>query len=134
VELTANYQVTAWWRLRVGYTELQLDIRPKPGSTDTTFGRNEAADSNHHFSLRSALDLPGHFEFDAAFRYVSRIASLGVPGYSELGVRLAWAPTPTLELSIVGQNLLHDHHAEFGDPTDRQEIERGMYGKVLWRF
>jgi len=49
-------------------------------------------------------------------------------------VRLAWRPSPKLEFSIVGQNLLHDHHAEFGAAAARQEIERGVYGKVLWRY
>ena len=66
------------------------------------------------FSLRSSLDLPGHWELDAAFRYVSRIDNQQVPAYGELDVRLGWRPSPELELSIVGQNLLHDDHAEFG--------------------
>jgi hypothetical protein len=43
-----------------------------------------------------------------------------------------------LELSIIGQNLLHDHHPEFGTDTaslssTRKAIERGVYGKLLWR-
>ena len=37
-ELTADYRVTDWWRLRAGYTELRIELRPKPGSTDTTRG------------------------------------------------------------------------------------------------
>ena len=78
--------------------------------------------------------MPRRLEFDPSFRYVSRIANQGLPGYVELNVRLAWRPVPELEFSIVGQNLLHDHHAEFGALAARQEIERGVYGKVLWRF
>jgi iron complex outermembrane receptor protein len=133
-ELTADYRVTDWWRLRAGYTELRIDIRPKPGSTDTTAGSNESHDPERYFSLRSSLDLPGHWELDAAFRYVSRIENQQVPAYGELDVRLGWRPRPELEFSIVGQNLLHDHHAEFGNVAMRREIERGVYGTVLWRF
>lgn len=133
-ELTANYQVTDWWWLRAGYTELRIDLHPKPGSTDTTSGAAESHDPNHLFSLRSSWDLPGHWELDAAFRYVSRIDNQQVPAYEELDVRLGWQPIPGLEFSIVGQNLLHDHHAEFGSPATRREIERGVYGKILWRF
>ncbi|HYV32712.1 MAG TPA: TonB-dependent receptor, partial [Candidatus Binatia bacterium] len=69
-------------------------------------------------------------------RFVTHIANQAVPEYGELDLRLAWQPLATLEFSIVGQNLLHDHHPEFGTvsmPT-RQEAERGVYGKVLWRF
>lgn len=133
-EFTADYRVTEWWRMRAGYTELRIHIRPKPGSTDTTLGSSESHDPNHQFFLRPSLDLPGHFELDPALRYVSRIANQSVPAYAELDVRLAWRPSPKLEFSIVGQNLLHGHHAEFGNPATRQEIERGVYGKVLWRF
>ncbi|MDQ3566064.1 MAG: TonB-dependent receptor [Pseudomonadota bacterium] len=138
-ELTVDYRVTDWWRLRAGYTELRIDLRPKPGSTDTTRGSFESNDSKHHFSLRSSLDLPGHWELDAAFRYVSRIDNQQVPAYGELDVRLGWRPSPELEFSIVGQNLLHDDHAEFGAlttriETTRREIERGVFAKVLWRF
>ncbi|MGH8543625.1 MAG: TonB-dependent receptor domain-containing protein [Gammaproteobacteria bacterium] len=141
-ELTADYRVTDWWRLQAGYTELRIDLRPKPGSTATT--SNESNDSKHHFSLRSSLDLPDHWELDAAFRYVSRIDNQQVPAYGELDVRLGWRPSPELEFSIVGQNLLHDDHAEFGALLTRREIERGMithaeiergvFAKVLWRF
>jgi iron complex outermembrane recepter protein len=133
-ELTADYRVTDWWRLRAGYTELRIDIRPKPGSTDTTAGSSESHDPERYFLLRSSLDLPGHWELDAAFRYVSRIENQQVPSYGELDVRLGWRPRPELEFSIVGQNLLHDHHAEFEDVAMRREIERGVYGTVLWRF
>ncbi len=133
-ELTADYRVTDGWRLRAGYTELRIDLRPKPGSTDTFLGSFESNDSEHHFSLRSSLDLPGHWELDGAFRYVSRIDNQQVPAYGELDVRLGWQASPELEFSIVGQNLLHDDHAEFGALATRREIERGVFAKVLWRF
>ena len=133
-ELTAEYRVTDWWRLLAGYTELQIAIRPKPGSTDTSHGSSESHDPNRQFFLRSSLELPAHLEFDWAFRYVAHIANQSVPSYEELDVRLAWLPTPRLELSIVGQNLLDNHHPEFGALAGRQEIQRGVYGKVAWRF
>ena len=112
--MTAEYRVTDWWRLRAGYTELQIRLRPKSGSTDLTRGGSESHDPNRWFSLRSSLDLPAHFAFDASFRLVTHIANQAVPEYGELDLRLAWQPLATLEFSIVGQNLLHDHHPEFG--------------------
>jgi iron complex outermembrane receptor protein len=58
-----------------------------------------------------------------------------VPSYFELDVRLAWRATKRLELSIVGQNLLHDHHPEYGFPSPtREEIQRSVYGKVSFRW
>jgi iron complex outermembrane receptor protein len=133
-ELTADYRVTNWWRLRAGHTELRVHIRPDEGSTDTSHGKAEAADSNHYFTLRSSFDLPKHFEFDPAFRYVSRITNplAAVPGYSELDLRLAWKPKPKVELSVVGQNLLHDHHAEYGVLPTLQEIKRTVFVRITF--
>jgi iron complex outermembrane receptor protein len=58
----------------------------------------------------------------------------GVDGYSELDVRLGWRLSEELELSVVGQNLLHDEHVEFGSPAARGAIERSIYGKLTWGF
>jgi iron complex outermembrane recepter protein len=136
VESTARLRVRDWWQVQVGYTELRVDIHPKPGSRDRTFGAAEAADSKHHLSVRSSFDLPGQLEFDAGYRYVSRITNPreAVPGYSELDLRLAWLPRPKLELSVVGQNLLHHRHVEFGAPGAQQAIKRGVYAKAVWRY
>jgi iron complex outermembrane receptor protein len=136
LELLVRYRPTDWWQLQVGHTELRVEIRPKPGSADRTFGAAEAADSKHRLSLRSSLDLPGDLELDAGYRYVSRITNPNVrtPGYSELDLRLGWTPIPRLELSIVGQNLLHDQHPEFGAPASQQGIERSAYAKAVWNY
>ncbi|MBA4146726.1 MAG: TonB-dependent receptor [Verrucomicrobia bacterium] len=141
VELDATYRVTEAWRLRFGYTFLKEDIRVKPGFVDVNLGRAETSDPRHQFSIRSLLDLPKNFELDLAARYVDRLHNISggqigtVPGYAELDARLGWRPRKDLEFSIVGQNLLHDRHPEFGfsRPT-RPEIERSVYGKVTWRF
>jgi iron complex outermembrane receptor protein len=138
-ELAADYRPSNWWRLRLGYTELRVHIRPDRGSTDTSFGANESHDPERWITVRPSLDLPGNWEADATFRYVSGIENDSVPGYSELDLRLAWQPDARLELSVVGQNLLNHRHAEFGSVSSipvltRREIERSVYGKLVWRY
>lgn len=133
-ELTVDYRATDRWRLRAGYTELRVHIEPKAGSNDTSQGSAESHDANHQFQLRSSLDLPAHFTFDTTLRYVAPISNQAVPEYTELDLRLAWQPTPTWEFSLVGQNLLHQDHVEFGTVGARREIERSIYGKVQCRF
>jgi hypothetical protein len=58
-----------------------------------------------------------------------------VPAYFELDTRIGWAFSSRLEVSVVGQNLLHDHHPEYGysDPT-RVQIQRSVYGKIAWQW
>lgn len=130
------------WRLHAGYTLLREDIRVKSGEVDIINNAlNETADPKHQFSVRSSIDLPQNVEFDIGLRWVDtlRLNNNGVvatvPSYFELDARLAWRPTPDLELAIVGQSLLHDQHVEYGLPgPGREEIERSVYAKLTWRY
>jgi iron complex outermembrane recepter protein len=133
-ELTADYRIGERGWLRAGYTELRADSEPKPGSFDRTSTRSVALDPKRQALLRSSLNLSGNVECDVTVRYVGSIASQDVPAYTELDLRLGWQPAPAWELSLVGQNLLHDRHAEFGAAATHREIERGVYGKVVWGF
>jgi iron complex outermembrane receptor protein len=141
VEITADYQVLDWWRLHAGYDLLKEHIHVKPGEMDINNGLNETSDPQNQFSLRSSMDLPKNIEFDAGLRWVDTLHNNNgtttgtVPSYFELDARLAWHPTKRLELAIVGQNLLHDHHPEYGFPSsNREEIARSVYGKVTFGF
>jgi iron complex outermembrane receptor protein len=99
----------------------------------------DGATPRHQLVLASYLSLPGDFELDAQFRRLSDLRRLpqisngtGISGYSELDVQLSWQASRQMRVSLVGQNLLHDHHVEFGSPANRGEIERGFYAKVAW--
>jgi len=133
-EETVEYWLTSRWRLRAGYTELRVHIWPNPGSTDTSRGAAESQAPDRQFLLKSSVDLPAQLRLDAGFRAIGDITHQQVPAYVELNAKLTWQPTSNLDLSLVGQNLLHRRHAEFGAPAVRREIERGAYGAVEWRF
>jgi iron complex outermembrane recepter protein len=133
-ELTADYRVSDRWRLRAGYTELRIHIWPKSGSTDTSRGATENHTPDRQFFLHSSVDLPAHLRLDAGLRAIDDITNQQVPAYAELNAKLTWQPTSNFDLSLVGQNLLHRRHAEFGAPAARRDIERGVYGAVEWRF
>jgi iron complex outermembrane receptor protein len=132
-ELAASVRVADWWRLNGAYTFLRIFLQGGQQATvsDTT------ADPEHQFSLRSSMDLGHNLELDLWLRYVDEIPSIGISSYVTLDTRLAWKPLKNLELSLVGQNLLHDRQAEFVSqviPTKPSDVERGFYGKVTWKF
>jgi iron complex outermembrane recepter protein len=137
LEFSGNYQVSDDWSLHAGYTLLEEHLHVKPGQYDLNNARNEIADPEHQVSLRSSVNLPRNVEFDAALRWVDTLYdTIGtVPSYFEMDARLAWHARERLELSIGGQNLLHDHHPEYGTPDPaRGEIQRSVYGKAAWRY
>ncbi|HWK73927.1 MAG TPA: TonB-dependent receptor [Povalibacter sp.] len=134
LELAAVYQVSQRWRLRGGYTFLKKDLRLKPGSHDLNDASVESDDPRHQLLIQSMLDLPGDLRLDGVARYVDALPDPHVPAYVSLDLRLAWNPTEHLELSLVGQNLLDERHAEFvpASPAPRA-IERSVYGQIAWR-
>jgi len=139
-ELFATFSPRDTWRLIASYSYIYLDMQPHGGDLNRGV-LLEGATPRQQFSLRSLLDLPGRLQLDAQFRYSTAldevpgtVADPGIDAYSELDLRLAWQASQQLELSLVGQNLLHDHHLEFGTPATRGEIERSVYGKAAWRF
>jgi iron complex outermembrane receptor protein len=137
LEFSGHYQVLDGWSLHAGYTLLEEHLHVQPGQFDVNNARYETADPEHQLSFRSSLNLPGRVELDAGLRWVDTLHNTTgtVPAYFELDTRLAWHAGERLELSIVGQNLLHNHHPEYGLPgPTRVEIQRSIYGRVAWRY
>ncbi len=140
-EISADHQIFNWWRLHGGYDFLHENIYVRPGQVDLDNALDETADPRSQVFLRSSMDLPGRTELDVNWRWIDKVINDNngvagtVPAYAEMDVRLGWHATKNLELSIVGQNLLHDQHAEAGFPGPGQEqIARSIFGKIAWSF
>jgi iron complex outermembrane receptor protein len=140
-ELSADYQVLERWRLHGGYDLLKENIHVKAGGFDYDHALDETEDPQHQFFLRSSVDLPRNIELDGALRWVDKLIANNdglpatVPSYFELDIHLGWHPVPKLEFAIAGQNLLHNHHPEYGAPIaipNRVEIQRSVYGKFSY--
>jgi iron complex outermembrane receptor protein len=120
--------------LRSSYTRLDLDLHARAGSTDRSTARSTEGSSPHHqLGLASYLTLPRHAFASAVVRWVDELPAVGVDDYASLDVALGWQPSARLELSLVGQDLLDDHHREFARAGSR-ELQRGVYLKAAWRF
>lgn len=130
-ELAADWRVSNRWRLNTTYSFLQVNLEKEADSLDASTERSTEGSSPHHqVSVESFVSLPKNLEFDVVFHFVDDLPSQAVGSYPTADVRFGWRPTEALELSIVGQNLLQPHHAEFGGGT---EVKRGVYGKITWR-
>jgi iron complex outermembrane receptor protein len=135
-EWAADWQPFDWWRLSGVYAYLHLNLSKDPSSLDTSTAPSiEGSSPTHQLSLRSFMNLPGQIELDLVWRYVDALPSQNIDRYLTLDARLGWRPLPSLTVAVVGQNLLTDHHAEFGGGgSGLAEIERSVYGKVVWRW
>jgi iron complex outermembrane receptor protein len=142
-ELTASFQVLDWWRLHAGYNLLRESLHLRPGATDATGGTNDTADPQQQVALRSSMDLPHDLSWDASLRWVDSLriddgpaagpVVATVPSYFALDMRLAWQVSRNFELSLVGRNLLHEYHVEYGFPLPgREQIVRSVFARITW--
>lgn len=140
VEALVTYSPTRASRFSASYAHVDMNL--EPSGEDLNNGvLLDGATPRHQFGLRSSLDLPARFQVDGHFRHLSAVRHMpvdadgdGVPGYSELNLRVAWLGWRQAEISVIGQNLLHAHHPEFGAPGSRGEIERAIYARLAWGF
>ena len=134
-ELAPDWKPVRWWQLKASYSYINLDLKTKIGNPVLSqIPSDEGSSPRNEVSVQSLLNLPGNFEFDQTYRYVSALPGQNVKAYGTADVRLGWRPSPHFELSLVGQNLLQPSHAEFGaDPGSLVGIKRSAYAKITWR-
>lgn len=133
-EVAMNWQVRDWWRIRPAFT-----YQNAHGHSEAGEGHDDEAGEipRYQLSVRSLINLSKTLEFDSTFRFVDRLSGVQVPSYTNLDLRLGWKPTESIELSLVGHNLLAQQHLKYMPQlfnTQSVQIQRGMYGKVTWRF
>ena len=134
VEIGSRVQAASWWQVEGGYTHHWKRFTFDPGSTDRRGGRDEANDPRHAIKLRSYMNIGPRFEIDGFFRYYSALPNPVVDAYGELDARVGYRVRPGWELSVVGANLLRNHHLEFRGGTPPQVIERAVTLRSSWRF
>jgi iron complex outermembrane receptor protein len=134
LEAWGTVQVTPAWRVSVGATLLDLDLRLKDESTDPTGTAAAGNDPERQLFLRSSLNLPRDMEFDASVRHVGDLPSPQVPAYTAVDLRFGWRPNERLELSLSAQNVFDSGHVEFGNALTASEIERSFRVGMKWQF
>ena len=135
-ELFVNWNIGRRWRISPGYSLLHLSMTPNPASQGLPANQNPGYSPNEQFQIRSLLDLPHNFEWDATVAYVGALQSTNIPGYTRLDTRLGRRIGEYLEFSVVGQNLLMPRHAEFPDEygLNHTLLERSLFVKLTWRL
>ncbi len=126
-------------RLRAAYTYLKINASRKEGSRYQPYDDIEGESPEHQFSLMAFINLPYKMDLNMWTRYVDQLSTnrMYIDAYFTLDVCLTCHLFPGVEVSIVGQNLLDEHHPEFSTlsiPFVSTEVQRGIYGSVKWEF
>jgi iron complex outermembrane receptor protein len=128
-DASVTFEATRHWRWTVNYA-YQLTHITGPAVDQPDYA---AWNPRHQSMLRSSWDLTQQLDFDMQLRYMDHFALVG--SYVTADARLAYRPTPGLELALVGQNLLQHAHAEQGPVLVPGEalIPRAVYAKISWQ-
>jgi iron complex outermembrane receptor protein len=108
-----------------------LSAGSKDSSGDTGLSTN---DPGRHWLLRASKDIGDNSQVDATLRYQGSLPKPAVPAYYEMDVRWMWTVLANTEISLIGQNLLHKSHVEFGGAPNRSVFERSVLLKLTQRF
>lgn len=135
VEAATTIQPHNWWRVQASYTWLDTEITREAGSRDVGGGTSEANDPDYLVTLRGGVDLARNIDVDLWWRAVGALPNPAVPAYRELNARIGWRPNERVELALVGQDLLHGQHPEFGTSVPRRvEFERSVRAMFTLRL
>jgi iron complex outermembrane receptor protein len=138
VEVSANWKLNDRWTLSPGYTLLQMHLHTDPTSHDTTtLADAEGSSPRQQAQLRSHLVLPDRFIWDVSGYFVERLPAQQVPSYTRLDTQVSRQLGERLEFTLVGENLLRDHHLESNDlltSLNPTQVKRSAYAKLAWRF
>jgi iron complex outermembrane receptor protein len=143
-ELTAKWNVTDRWSLSPAFALTSEHMHTDPMSADTqTLLFTEGNSPDQLVQLRSHFDLRRNLAWDASAYFVNALtnqgpfSNLNIPSYTRLDSVLTWKAREGLSVSIVGQNLLKDHHMEFEDVNGSMQsgqVKRSAYAKFTWTF
>ncbi len=135
-EIFANWDATSRWRLSAGVSLLHMNVIKDPGSQDSSVQGTTGNTPQHQFQIRSAMRLKHNLDWDTSAYFVGKLTESSIPAYTRVDARLGWRIGESVELSLVGQNLLTPRHSEFGDAFEVNHtlIERAALVKLTWRF
>ena len=135
VELVADWWPKTWWRVQTAYSSVRF--RTRDGAPNAVAAVTLQDSPDNQLSVRSMMNLGDRTELDLWVRYVDELKGLGIDSYVTADLRIGWSPTPRLQLSLVGRNLLEEYHAEFISEIREAvpvEIERRAHLEARWSF
>jgi iron complex outermembrane receptor protein len=137
-EIALNWKPASRWSLSPGFSYLQLHIHKTALSTDiSSIATVEGSSPREQAQLRSHVELASRWGWDTSVYFVGRLPALQIPSYTRLDTSLTWRARDGLSFSLVGQNLLQDHHVEFNGPDQTVQsslVKRSAYAKIVWHF
>jgi outer membrane receptor for monomeric catechols len=136
-EVSATWKVTHRWTVSPGYALLRMHLHTNAASQDTNSAADhEGSNPRQQGQLRSHVDLSHHLAWDGSAYFVGPLPFQQVHSYTRVDTQLSWQLSHGVLLSLVGQNLVRDHHLESLDVVtlvNASQPKRSVYAKITWQ-
>lgn len=130
IEVWGDVDLNPDWRLSAGLTLLESDLELDPLAIDLN---GSGLDPDYQVFLRSHARLAPDWTLDLQLRSIAEVHPT-IPGYTDLNARLAWR-LDSVELALVGSNLLDESHPEtFDGAPPPLEVRRRLEVTASTRF
>lgn len=147
IEAWTSWKATNWWTLSPGYAFEAIHMHGITNVGPLSVNLAQTSSPTHSAQLRSHVSLPRGLSWDTSSSFADSLVGYQfvggaavprkVPAYTRLDSQLSWQFLEGCRVSIVGQNLVQDHHMEFIDwtqSTGSNLVKRSAYLEFTARF
>ncbi|MEO5774726.1 MAG: TonB-dependent receptor [Sphingomicrobium sp.] len=137
-EFSLTGKIAPWWQLALSWSHFKYSIPNDPATGQPyrlIVGLNGSP--RDQLKIRTGIDLPGEVSVNGSLRRVSALGVANIPAYTEVDLKVTHQPMAGLDLSLIGQNLIHKRHlefSEFGYPAPLSYVPRSVAAEVRYRF
>ena len=131
-EVSSKWEATGNWDVSANYTLFRTYLHLAGVTSVSTTGKSPES----QYNLTSHYQFPHNIEMSNTLYRVGALPTITIPAYTRFDTNITWKATDTMELSLVGQNLLDNTHPEFnGFIYENPEwIGRTVYAKLKLVF
>jgi outer membrane receptor for monomeric catechols len=108
---------------------MDIDLRTKPGSADTSRVDEGGNSPENQAAVYSFVDLANNLEIFTGIRYVDELTNLNVDSYIAVDAGIRWSARGPLGISLSLENLNDARHVEF---APGKQIERSAFLRFRW--
>lgn len=135
-ELNTEVKMSDCWRLRATYSFLQIQTHTSPSSA---FGQatNEIQSPHNIATLHALWDIGRWTHFDIIGRYMDNVPGQNASNFFVVDTSVIAHLTDSLDLTVVGRNLLDAEHPEFATDLSSglvpTEVQRGVFAYLTFQ-
>ncbi|NBC37115.1 TonB-dependent receptor [Novosphingobium sp. FSY-8] len=137
-EVLIKGRPTGHWMTELSWSFIDMDVQVPAAMRAIVFPlMDAAATTRHQLRWKNGVELTDSVSAGAMLHYVGASNDGRRRPYTDLDLRLTWRPRYNLDLSLVGDNVLHDRHVEMVQtilPTPLVAVPRRIYAEAKVRF